>query len=109
MIQSFLDEFDKYDLLLSPTMPVTAFPTDRYPEEIDGQKAYPTPAWGFVPFTHPINTIGFTAASIPCGFDSDGMPVGLHIIGKARRRGDGAGGIRRVRASAPVGGREAAG
>ena len=82
MIQSFLDEFDKYDLLLSPTMPVTAFPTDRYPEEIDGQKAYPTPAWGFVPFTHPINTIGFTAASIPCGFDSDGMPVGLHIIGK---------------------------
>ena len=82
MIQQFMDEFDKFDLLLSPTMPVTAFPTDRYPEEIDGQKAYPTAAWGFVPFTHPINTIGFTAASIPCGFDSDGMPVGLHIIGK---------------------------
>ena len=82
MIQGFLDEFDKFDLLLSPTMPVTAFPTDEYPEEIDGQAAYPTAAWGFVPFTHPINTIGFTAASVPCGFDSDGMPVGLHIIGK---------------------------
>ncbi len=82
MIQQFMDEFDKFDLLLSPTMPVTAFPTDRYPEEIDGRQAYPTAAWGFVPFTHPINTIGFTAASIPCGFDSDGMPVGLHIIGK---------------------------
>ncbi len=82
MIQQFMDEFDRFDLLLSPTMPVTAFPTDQYPEEIDGQKAYPTAAWGFVPFTHPINTIGFTAASVPCGFDSDGMPVGLHIIGK---------------------------
>ncbi len=82
MIQQFMDEFDKFDLLLSPTMPVTAFPTDQYPEEIDGRKAYPTAAWGFVPFTHPINTIGFTAASIPCGFDSDGMPIGLHIIGR---------------------------
>ena len=82
MIQQFMDELDKFDLLLSPTMPVTAFPTDEYPEEIDGQKAYPTAAWGFVPFTHPINTIGFTAASIPCGFDSDGMPIGLHIIGR---------------------------
>ena len=82
MIQGFLDEFDKFDLLLSPTMPVTAFPTDEYPAEIGGQAAYPTAAWGFVPFTHPINTIGFTAASVPCGFDSDGMPVGLHIIGK---------------------------
>ena len=82
MIQQFMDEFDKFDLLLSPTMPVTAFPTDRYPEEIGGQEPYPTAAWGFVPFTHPINTIGFTAASIPCGFDSDGMPIGLHIIGK---------------------------
>ena len=82
MINQFLDELDKFDLLLSPTMPVTAFPTDEYPAEIDGVKAYPTAAWGFVPFTHPINTIGFTAASIPCGFDSDGMPVGLHIIGR---------------------------
>ncbi len=82
MIQQFWDQFDKFDLLLSPTMAVTAFPTDKYPEEIGGEKPYPNPAWGFVPHTHPINTIGFTAASIPCGFDSDGMPVGLHIIGK---------------------------
>ena len=49
---------------------------------IGGIDPYPNPEWGFVPFTHPINTIGFTAASIPCGFDSDGMPVGLHIVGK---------------------------
>ncbi|MCS5661822.1 MAG: amidase [Dehalococcoidia bacterium] len=82
MIQQFTDEFEKYDILLSPTMAVTAFSTDQYPQEIDGQDPYPSPAWGFLPFTHPINTIGFTAASIPCGFDSDGMPVGLHVIGR---------------------------
>ena len=33
------------------------------------------------PFTFPINMSGQTAASIPCGF-SDGMPVGLHVIGQ---------------------------
>ena len=29
----------------------------------------------------PINMIGSTAASIPCGFSSDGLPIGLHVIG----------------------------
>ena len=82
MIQQFMDQFDKFDLLLSPTMATTAFSTERYPETVGGQEPYPIPAWGFLPYTHPINTIGFTAASIPCGFDSDGMPIGLHIIGK---------------------------
>ena len=82
MIQQFLDEFEKFDLLLSPTMATTAFPTDAYPETVGGQAPYPIPAWGFLPYTHPINTIGFTAASVPCGFDSDGMPIGLHIIGR---------------------------
>ena len=82
MIHQFEDEFEKFDVLVSPTMPTTAFPTDTYPQKIGGEDPYPNPEWGFVPFTHPINTIGFTAASIPCGFDSDGMPVGLHIVGK---------------------------
>ena len=82
MIQQFMDQFDKFDLLLSPTMATTAFSTEEYPQTVGGQEPYPLPAWGFLPYTHPINTIGFTAASIPCGFDSDGMPIGLHIIGK---------------------------
>ncbi len=82
MIQQFLDQFERFDLLLSPTMAVTAFPTDEYPQQVGGRDPYPLPAWGFLPYTHPINTIGFPAASVPCGFDSDGMPIGLHIIGR---------------------------
>ena len=85
MIAQFADVFEEYDLLLSPTMPLTAFPVDKYPEEIGGKKTEPSPHWGFLPFTHPINTIGHPAATIPCGFSSDGMPIGLHIVG---RRGD---------------------
>ena len=82
MIDQFWDQFDKFDLLLSPTMAVTAFPNEQYPEEIGGEEPTTVPFWGFLPHTHPINTIGFTAASVPCGFDSDGMPIGLQIIGK---------------------------
>ena len=85
MAQQFADLFEEYDLLLSPTMPVTAFPVDKLPDRIDGQEPYPNPFCGYLPFTHPINTVGHPAASVPCGFDSDGMPVGLHIVG---RRGD---------------------
>ncbi len=84
MIQQFMDQLDKFDLLMSPTMATTAFPADGYgyPQTVGGEQPYPNPAWGFLPYTHPINTIGFTAASVPCGFDSDGMPIGLHVIGR---------------------------
>ena len=82
MIDQFWAQFDKFDLLLSPTMATTAFPNEQYPEEIGGKEPTTVPFWGFLPHTHPINTIGFTAASVPCGFDSDGMPIGLQIIGK---------------------------
>ena len=71
--------FDNFDLLLSPTMAVPAFPIDDRPKSIGGRTV--DPFWGFVPFTYPINMSGQTAASIPCGYSSNGMPIGLHIIG----------------------------
>ena len=85
MINQFADVFDAYDLLLSPTMATTAFPVGEYPEEIAGKRNATRKGWGFLPFTHPINTIGHPAASVPCGFSADGLPVGLHIVG---RKGD---------------------
>ena len=71
--------FDNFDLLLTPTMAVPAFPIDQRPSVISGKTV--DPFWGFLPFTYPINISGQTAASIPCGYWSDGMPIGLHIIG----------------------------
>ncbi len=71
--------FDQYDLLLSPTTAMTAHPVGEPPTEIGGQSI--DPFWGAFPLTYPINMIGYTAASIPCGFSSDNLPVGLHIIG----------------------------
>ena len=71
--------FDKFDLLLTPTMAVPAFPIGQRPDIIGGKTV--EPFWGFLPFTYPINISGQTAASVPCGFSSDGMPIGLHIVG----------------------------
>ena len=76
------DFFDTYDLLLSPTMPTPAFEIGRKPSVIGGREV--DPMWGFIPFTFPINMTGQTASSVPCGFSSDGLPVGLHIIGPRR-------------------------
>ncbi len=71
---------ERYDLLLTPTMAVPAFPVAQRPRTIAGRDV--NPAWGFLPFTFPFNMTGQTAASIPCGFSTEGLPIGLHIIGR---------------------------
>ena len=76
----FDEYFENFDLLLSPTMAVPAFEIEQHPTTIDGKDV--DPFIGYLPFTYPINAIGHTAASIPCGFSSDGMPIGLHIVGR---------------------------
>mgnify|MGYP001169140670 FL=1 len=79
----FANQLEQYDLLLSPTMALPAFDVGQHPKEINGQAVHPF--WGFLPFTFPINMIGYPAASIPCGFSSEGLPIGLHIVGKPGR------------------------
>ena len=76
----FADVFERYDLLLSPTMATTAFPVGEPPEVIAGKPVH----WfsAYTPFTYPINMIGHPAASVPCGFSSDGLPIGLHVVGR---------------------------
>ena len=83
-LQSRMAElFEQYDLLLTPTLAVPAFPVGQHPPVIGGRDV--SPFWGYTPFTFPFNLTMQTAASIPCGFSSDGMPIGLHIVG---RRGE---------------------
>lgn len=66
-----------YDLLLTPTLPITAFLAGQeVPDEMKSQR------WSsWTPFTFPFNLTGQPAASIPCGFASNGLPVGLQIVG----------------------------
>ena len=70
----------RYDLLLTPTLAVPPFALHiQGPEKIDGQIV---PPFKWLAFTFPINMTGQPAASIPAGFTSDGLPVGLQIVGR---------------------------
>ena len=79
--RNYVNEFfGGYDLLLSPTLAVPAFKIDEQPEKIGGREV-PHKLWGFTPFTYLFNLTGNPAASAPAGFSSDGLPIGLQIIG----------------------------
>jgi aspartyl-tRNA(Asn)/glutamyl-tRNA(Gln) amidotransferase subunit A len=71
---------ETYDLLLTPVLSCAAFPIGKQPTVIAGQEL---PPFGWMPYTQPFNLTGQPAASVPCGFDSRGMPIGLHIVGRA--------------------------
>ncbi len=70
----FEQAFNKFDLLVAPTTPTTAF---RIGEKIDD----PLQMYLSDVYTVPINLAGVPAISIPCGKGPDGMPIGLQIIG----------------------------
>jgi amidase len=78
--------FAEFDLLLCPTAIVPPFDVDvRYVEEVDGVRFDNYIAW--VMMTAAFSLTGCPAASVPAGFTSDGLPVGLQIVGAMR--GDG--------------------
>lgn len=73
---------EHYDLLITPTVPVTAFAAGVDQPGVVAGKATTYLSW--TPYTYVFNLTGQPAATVPCGFGSDGLPVGLQIVGRWR-------------------------
>ena len=79
--EAFRQAFDGLDAIVCPTLPATAARVD--------QDAFTFPSGAsksvidaYVGHSAPANITGLPALSVPCGFDSAGLPVGLQVIGR---------------------------
>ena len=72
--------FEKYDLLLTPSVSVPALPLGRINPE--GWPQHPWDWLGWASFSYPFNFTGQPACSIPAGLTKAGLPVGLQIVGR---------------------------
>lgn len=93
---------ERYDLLITPTLPIPAFEAGR-----DVPAGWDSRDWtSWTPYTYPFNLTQQPAISVPCGFTPDGLPVGLQFVGPrhsdscvlaAAAAYEGAGGWHRIR------------
>lgn len=74
--KNFDEAFEKYDMILSPVAPTTAYKIGE--NSSDPLKMY----LGDI-YTVSVNLAGIPAVSVPCGFGSNGMPIGMQLIGNA--------------------------
>jgi aspartyl-tRNA(Asn)/glutamyl-tRNA(Gln) amidotransferase subunit A len=76
--QDFEAAFEKVDVLITPTAPTTAFKA--------GEKtADPLSMYLSDLMTIPVNLAGLPGMSIPCGFDAQGLPIGMQLLGNVLR------------------------
>ena len=72
--------FNDYDLLITPALAVPPFPLGQ--DDADTMPGQDPRALRWSPFTYPFNLTGQPAVSVPCGWTTDNLPVGLQIIGR---------------------------
>ena len=73
-----LDSFEKYDVLVSPTIGVPAQPIENDPVVTSKESSSRHPYL----LTQFANHAGCPAISVPCGLTSDGLPIGFQIVGR---------------------------
>ncbi len=76
IVKAFDRAFEQCDVILAPTVPMTAF--EKGHAVSDPIETYLTDIC-----TVPVNIAGLPGVSVPCGFNSKGMPIGMQLIGKS--------------------------
>ncbi len=79
IVKAFNNAFEKCDVILAPTVPMTAF--EKGHAVSDPIETYLTDIC-----TVPVNIAGLPGVSVPCGFNAKGMPIGMQLIGRASAR-----------------------
>ena len=74
--KAYNDLFEKYDVLLTPTSPITAF-------KIGEKSNNPLEMYLADICTVPVNIAGLPGINVPCALDSKGLPIGFQLIAKA--------------------------
>ena len=75
VMNEFNKAFEKYDVIVTPTSPTTAF-------KLGEKSTNPMEMYLADICTVSVNIAGLPGMSIPCGIDSNGLPIGMQIIGK---------------------------
>jgi amidase len=79
--QQMLEFYSRYDLIVTPTVPVKPFLANTaYPTEINGKPMESYIDW--IMLTYAFSVTGLPAISLPCGWTKGGFPVGLQMAGK---------------------------
>ncbi|CAG9172931.1 amidase [Cupriavidus respiraculi] len=84
ILARFQQVYRDYDVVLSPTTPVSPFPwTELYADTINGEKQENYYRW--LALTYVVTLATHPAITLPCGLDHAGMPFGLQVVGGFRR------------------------
>lgn len=75
---AFVAFHQRYDLLITPTLPIAAFEVGKL---VPPGGTYPEIWTSWAPYSYPFNLTQQPAASVPCGLTKAGLPIGLQIVG----------------------------
>ena len=99
----FSDLFENHNFLLTPTMAVPPFPVELdYPESLGGRPLKTYVDW--IAPTFVLSLTGLPVASVPCGLDANGLPVGMQVVGPPLSEERVLGVCARIQEMIPIGG-----
>jgi amidase len=81
-VRSIGQFFTRYDVLVTPTLMRPPARLGELSTEIDDIHRFNAQLFGYAPFTFPFNATGQPAASLPLGWSTSGLPIGVQVVGR---------------------------